>query len=66
MQTQASVTGVVIPGLVAGLLYFVIAIATGASAAGSIIGGIVVAAIAVTIGFIFRGIYKRRVGGPPE
>jgi hypothetical protein len=39
-------SGVWLPGLVAGVIYFVIAIATRASAVASIIGGIVVAAIA--------------------
>ena len=55
---------VVIPGLVAGVIYFVIAFATGASAVASIIGGIVVAAIALAIGFIFRAVNKRRAAGP--
>jgi hypothetical protein len=63
MRVNASVTGVVIPGLVAGVIYFVIAIATGASAVASIVGGIVVAAIAAGIGFIFRAVYKRRAAG---
>jgi hypothetical protein len=66
MKINASMTGVVIPGLVAGVIYFVIAFATGASAVASIIGGIVVAAIAVAIGFIFRAVYKRRAAGPHE
>jgi hypothetical protein len=64
MKINASMTTVVIPGLVAGVIYFVIAFATGAPAVASIIGGIVVAAIAVAIGFIFRAVYKRRVAGP--
>ena len=59
-----AMTTAVIPGLAAGVIYFVIALATGASAVASIIGGIVVAAIAVAIGFIFRAVYKRRVAGP--
>jgi hypothetical protein len=46
------------------VIYFVIALATEASAVASIIGGIVVAAIAATIGFIFRAAYKRRPTGP--
>jgi predicted lipid-binding transport protein (Tim44 family) len=66
MKINASMTGVVIPGLVAGVIYFVIALATGASAAASIIGGVLVAAIAVAIGFIFRAVYKRRAAGPNE
>jgi len=63
MKINASMTTVVIPGLAAGVIYFVIAFATGASAVASIIGGIVVAAIAVAIGFIFRAVYKRRPAG---
>ena len=54
------------PGLVAGVIYFVIAFATGASAIASIIGGIVVAAIAIAIGLIFRAVYKRRAAGHIE
>jgi hypothetical protein len=59
-------TTVVIPGLAAGVIYFVVALATGASAVASIIGGIVVVAIAVAIGFIFRAVYKRRAAGPHD
>lgn len=66
VKINASMTSVVIPGPVAGVIYFVIAFATGASAVASIIGGIVVAAIAVAIGFIFRAVYKRRAAGPNE
>ena len=64
MKINASMITVVTPGLVAGVIYFVIAFATGVSAVASIIGGIVVAAIAVAIGFMFRAVYKRRVAGP--
>jgi uncharacterized membrane protein (DUF485 family) len=66
MKINASTTSVVIPGLVAGVIYFVIAFATGAPAVAAIIGGIVVAAIAFAIGFIFRAVYKRRAAGPNE
>ena len=59
-------TSVVLPGLAAGVIYFVIALATGASAVASIIGGLVVAAIAITIGITFRAVYKRRSAGPHE
>ena len=62
LRFNASIAGVVIPGLAAGVIYFVIAFATGASAATSIIGGIVVAAIAFTIGLTFRAVFKRRTG----
>jgi hypothetical protein len=63
LKINASMAGVVIPGLIAGMIYFVIAFATGASSVASITGGIVVAAIAVTIGLIFRAAYGRRAGG---
>ncbi|MDX6393659.1 MAG: hypothetical protein QOJ73_4722 [Streptosporangiaceae bacterium] len=66
MKLNASMTTVAIPGLIAGVIYIIIAIATGASAAASIIGGIVVAAIAIAIGFIFRAVYKRRAAGPND
>jgi len=66
MKINASMTGVVIPGLVAGVIYVVIAVATGASAVASIIGGMVVAAVAVAVGFIFRAVYKRRAAGRHE
>jgi len=45
------------------VIYFVIALATGASAVVSIIGGIVVATIAVTVGLIIRAMYERRALG---
>jgi predicted lipid-binding transport protein (Tim44 family) len=63
-KINGSMAGVVIPGLVAGVIYCIIALATGASAVASIIGGIVVAAIAVTIGLIFRAVWARRAAGP--
>ncbi len=66
MKINTSMTGVVIPGLAAGVIYFVIAFATGALAVASIIGAIVVAAIAVAIGFVFRAVYKRRAAGPRD
>jgi uncharacterized membrane protein (DUF485 family) len=66
MKINASMAGVAIPGLVAGVIYLVIAFATGASAVAAIVGGIVVGAIAVTIGFVFRAVYKRRAARPPE
>jgi len=66
MRINASKIAVVIPGLAAGVIYFVIAFATGASAVASIMGGIVVAAIAVAIGFIFRAVYKRKAAGPND
>jgi hypothetical protein len=64
LRINASMAGAVIPGLAAGVIYIVIAFATGASTVASITGGIVVAAIAITIGWIFRAVYKRRAVGP--
>lgn len=66
MRINPSMTTVVIPGLVAGVIYFIIAFATGASPSASIIGGIVVAAFAVAIGTIFRAVSKRRAARPHE
>jgi membrane protein YdbS with pleckstrin-like domain len=60
MRINTSMTSAVIPGLAAGVIYLVIAFATGASAAASIIGGIAVAVVAVVIGLIFRAVYRRR------
>ena len=66
VKIKTSVTGGVIPGLVAGGTYFIIAFATGTSARGSLIGGIVVTLIALSIGFFFRTVYKRRAARPHE
>jgi hypothetical protein len=66
MKIAYSKSGAVIPSLFAGLIYFVIAIATGASAAASIIGGIAVAVVAGAIGLIFRSAYKHRAAGLHE
>ena len=63
LKVAGSMGGVVIPGLVAGVIYLLIALATGASAVASIIGGVVVAVIAVTVGLIIRGVYERRALG---
>jgi predicted lipid-binding transport protein (Tim44 family) len=63
LKVAASMGGAVTPGLVAGVIYLVIALATGASAVASVIGGILVAAIAVTIGLIIRAFYERRALG---
>jgi Na+/H+-translocating membrane pyrophosphatase len=60
MRTNTALTGVVIPGLLAGMIYFVIAVATGAPAVAAVIGGVVVAAIAIAIGLMFRTVFKRR------
>jgi hypothetical protein len=63
LKVASSMGGVVIPGLVAGVIYLVIALTTGASTVASITGGIVVAAVAVTVGLIIRAVYERRVLG---
>ena len=60
LRINASMAGVVVPGLVAGVIYFAIAFASGATTGASVIGGIVVAAAAVIIGSLFRVAYKRR------
>ena len=64
VRINTSMTGAVIPGLVAGVIYLVIAFATGASAEAAIIGGIVIAVVAVVIGLIFRAVYRRRIASP--
>jgi hypothetical protein len=66
MRINTMMTGAVIPGLIAGVIYFVIAFVTGASAAAAIIGGVVVAAIAIVIGLTFRAVFKRRAAPRPE
>lgn len=44
----------------AGMIYLAIALAAGSSTVASIAGGIVVSAVAVTIGAIIRAVYERR------
>jgi hypothetical protein len=63
LKVASSMSGAVIPGLVAGIIYLVIALATGAPPIASIVGGILVAVIAVTIGLVIRALYARRVLG---
>jgi hypothetical protein len=60
MRIDRSLSGPVVPGLIAGGIYFVSAIAAGASAAASIIGEIVVAIIAIVIRFDFKSVFARR------
>lgn len=60
VQINTTLSGAVIPGLLAVVIYVVIAFVTGASAVAAIVGGLVVAAIAITIGLIFRTVFKRR------
>ncbi len=63
MKINAVLTSVVIAGLVAGMIYFVIAFATRTPVGGSITGGIVVAASAMAIGFVFRAVHRGRALG---
>jgi len=60
MRISTARSGIVLPGSAAGVIYYVIALATGASVAASIVGGLVVAVIAVVIGMLFRAAYVRR------
>jgi xanthine/uracil permease len=61
-----SMTGAGVPALAAGVIYFVIAFATGASPAASLIGGIVIAAIALAIGLTVRAVFRHRAAGLHE
>ncbi len=63
LRVVSSMGNVAVPGLLAGVIYFVIALATGASALASIVGGILVAVVAVTIGLLIRAAYERRALG---
>ena len=60
LRVGSSMGNVGIPGLIAGGIYFVIALATGASAVASVVDGTVTAAVAITIGLIIRAAYERR------
>src|ERR1039458_7361544 len=53
VRINTSMTGAVIPGLVAGVIYLVIAFATGASAEAAIIGGILNPVVAAGLGLLF-------------
>jgi hypothetical protein len=66
LRINTSPASAVIPGLAAGVIYLIIALATGASAAAAIIGGIVVAIVAITIGLIFRAVFRRRAASTPN
>jgi hypothetical protein len=61
MRIRTIRSGIAPPSVAAGVIYFVIAFATGASVAGSMIGGLAVAIVAVVIGILFRAVYTRRV-----
>ena len=60
MRINTTFAGVVLPALIAGVIYFVIAFTTGASGAAAIIDGFMVAIVAIVIGFLFRAVYIRR------
>jgi hypothetical protein len=60
MRVNMSLSGIALPGIIAGTIYFVIALATGTSVAASLIGGLLVAVIAMVIGYLFRAVYTRR------
>jgi phosphate/sulfate permease len=66
LKVASSMVHGVMQGLVAGMIYFVIAFTTGAPALTSMAGGIVVAAVAMVIGQLVRVIYERRVLRGPE
>jgi uncharacterized membrane protein len=55
-----TVSGVILPGAAAGVIYLVIALATGTTVTASLVGGLIIAAIAITIGFAFRAVFLRR------
>jgi hypothetical protein len=63
LKIAGSMNGVMAPSLLAGVIYLVIALATGAPTVASIIGGTLVAAIAIAIGLIVRTVYERRTVG---
>lgn len=60
MKVNAARSGVVIPSLIAGVIYVVADLVTGARAVVAIAVGIVVVAAAAVVGLIFREINKRR------
>lgn len=66
MRLSPTTTSVVLPGLLAAVIYLVIAFATGASAAPAIIGAAAVAAIATAIGLIFHAFFRRRAASRHE
>ena len=65
MRLNTGLTGSLLAGLAAGVIYFIIAFATGASAASSSIGGIAVALIASVIGLVVRVFFNRRALAQP-
>jgi hypothetical protein len=64
LRLNGSAAGVVLPALVAGVIYVIIAVSTGAGSGASMVGGLVVAALAVTVGSVIRAVFKHRSTGP--
>jgi hypothetical protein len=64
LKIAGSMSGVMAPSLLAGVIYLVITLATGAPMVASIIGGTLIAASAIAIGLIVRTLYERRMVGP--
>jgi|HubBroStandDraft_3_1064219.scaffolds.fasta_scaffold1532459_2 hypothetical protein len=60
MRARHALSGPVVPGVIAGLIYLLIALATGASAIGSIVGGVAVAVITILVAFVIRAFLIRR------
>jgi hypothetical protein len=65
-KIAGSMSGVMAPSLLAGVIYLVIALTTGAPAIASIVGGTLVAAIAVAISLIVHTVYERRTVRSPR
>jgi predicted lipid-binding transport protein (Tim44 family) len=61
MRINTTMSGSLLPGLGAGVIYFIIALGTGVSFIASIVGGIVIAVIAIVIGLTVRVVVKQRV-----
>ncbi len=60
MRINSSMSDPLLPGSLAGAIYFFIALGTGASLGASIIGAAIVAAVTTIIGFIFQAAFTRR------
>lgn len=67
LKIAGSMSGVMASSFLAGVIYLVIALATGAPTVAAIIGGTVVTAIAASIALFVRTVYERRtVGSHPR
>jgi hypothetical protein len=60
MRSISSMSDPLLPGSLAGVIYFFIALGTGASLGASIIGAAIVAAVTTIIGFILQAAFTRR------